>query len=107
MRKPFLPLLLAAALPVGGCAALPFVPMAAEIVRSEGQRGVIAEDFGAAATEACVARATRYGRATATRSEAQGASTMLVYGMIEDASRTRNFACSFNRSGSIASFKMN
>ena len=105
MRKSFLPLLAAAALPLSGC-VLPFLPAAAELVRSESQRGLIGEDFGAAASEACVARATRYGRSTVTRVDAQSSSTMLVYGTIEDGYRTRNFACNFGSNGSIASFRM-
>lgn len=106
MRKSFLPLLAAAALPLGGCAALPFLPAAAELVRSEGQRGVIGEDFGAAAAEACVARATRYGRATVTGAQAQTGGSMQVFGTIEDGFRTRNFVCIFRSTGSVASFRM-
>ncbi len=106
MRNSFLPLLAAAALLLGGCAALPFLPAAAEITRSLGQQGLIGEDFAAAASEACVARATRYGRSTVTRVEPQSSSTMLVYGTIEDGFRTRTFGCNFRSNGTIASFRM-
>jgi hypothetical protein len=107
MRKSFLPLLAAAALPLAGCAALPFLPAAAEVARSLGQQGMIGEDFAAAASEACVARATRYGRATVTRVEPQGASLMRVYGTIEGGYRTRNFVCDFRNNGTVARFDRN
>lgn len=107
MRKPLLPLLiLAAALPLGGCAALPFLPAAAELVRAETQRGVIGEDFGAAASEACTARGTRYGRTTVTSLQPQTGGSMQVFGTVERSDGTRNFVCIFRSSGSIASFKM-
>jgi len=106
MPKPLLPLLLACAVPLGGCAALPFLPAAAEIVRSESQRGVIGEDFAAAASEACTARGTRYGRATVTSTQPTTGGGMQVFGTIERSDGTRNFVCIFRSSGSIASFKI-
>ena len=103
MRKLLLPLLAAAALPLGGC-VLPFLPAAAELVRAESQRGVIGVDFGAAAAEACTARGTRYGRTTVTRAELQSNGTMRVYGTIEGGYGTSNFVCDFRTNGSIARF---
>ena len=106
MRKSSLPLFLVCLVPLGGCAYVPMLPAAVELVRELGPRGYAAEDFGAAASEACVARATRYGRATVTRVEPQSTTTMRVYGTIQDAYRTRNFVCDFRSSGIIASFNM-
>ena len=105
MRKLLLPLLAAAAVPLGGC-VLPFVPMAAELVRAEGQRGVIGEDFTAAASEACTARGTRYGRTTVTSTQPLSGGGMQVFGSVERADGTHSFVCIFRSTGSVASFKM-
>lgn len=106
MQHSLLPLFIAAALPLGGCAYVGLLPAAAEVARSIGQQGYAAEDFGAAANEACWARATRHGRATVTNVQPQSSSIMRVHGTIEDGYRIRNFVCSFRSNGSIASFKM-
>ena len=106
MRKSFLPLLLAVFLPAAGCAYLPLLPAAADLATTIGPRGYAAEDFGAAANEACLARATRHGRAIVTGIQAQSESTMRVTGTVEDGYRTHNFVCLFRSDGAVTSFKL-
>ncbi len=104
-----LPLLLALALPLAGCAALPFAPAMVDAARETAAQGkrYTPETFPAAAEEACRGRAARHGRVEITRSEPHGASSVRVYGTIDrfGGSPGRTFACIFRMDGNMTYFR--
>ena len=108
MRNP-LPLLLAPAFLLGGCAVVPFAPVIAEAVNETARGGgYTGTAFGPAAEEACRARAARHGRVEITTVEPQDAKTMRVYGTIDRfaGSPGRSFSCLFRSDGNIRYFKI-
>lgn len=106
MHKFILPIIIAASLPFGGCAFVPFAPVLVEAVNSANQAPYAAADFGTAAAEACRARATRHGRATVTRVEPLRSNLMRVTGTVETGQGFRNFTCSFSSGGRVTDFKL-
>lgn len=109
MRKPLLPVALAGAVSLGGCAYAGLAPALVEAVtETAGQRRYTAEEFGPAAAEACRGRAARHGRVEISRVEPNDSSSMRVYGTIEDpyGGPPRTFSCVFDRGGNIPSFRL-
>ncbi len=103
MRNFALPLLLAAALPLGGCAFVPFAPVLADAVNSARQpRTFEGQDLAAAGAEACRARAARFGRVNITGVQPVGTDVVQVSGTIDG---TRGFVCNFNRDGRITGYR--
>jgi hypothetical protein len=108
MRKFLLPLLVTAALPLGGCAYVGLAPLVAEAVGEASRGGLYAgEGFADAAAEGCRGRAARHGRVAITRVEPHSANIMRVYGTIEDpyGGPARSFTCLFRSDGNIPSFR--
>ena len=106
MRTPYLPIVLAAALPLGGCA------YGLGGIFDEGDRygyGMGGQDFEAMAVDASGAEASRYGRVQVTQARRASASTVRVYGTI-DANygyQRRSFGCTFREDGRIVDFEVN
>lgn len=103
-----LPLLLALALPLSGCAAA-FAPAVVEAARETAgeARRFTDEGFAPAAEEACRARAARHGRVEITKVEPHGRD-MRIYGTIDrfGGAQGRSFACVFRRDGNMPYFKL-
>ncbi len=103
MRNPILPLLIAAALPLGGCAVVPFAPVIADAVNSARQpRTFEGQDLASAGAEACRALAARKGRVVVTSVQPVGSDMVQVSGTIDG---TRPFVCNFNRNGRITGYR--
>ncbi len=105
-----LSLALLLALPLGGCAALPFAPAIVDAARETAaqRERFTPETFPAAAEEACRGRAARHGRVEITRAEPHNGHSMRVYGTIDrfGGSPGRTFACVFRRDGNMPYFKV-
>jgi hypothetical protein len=112
MKKTVFSLLLAATLPLGGCAAGGLAGLAGPSVVGSVLGNVLAPstgmggpDFQTAAVDACGAEAARYGRVTVTDIRSAGSSILHVIGTIDGNDyQRRNFACSFREDGGIADF---
>ena len=106
MRRRQFAALLALALPLGGCAYIGLAPAVAEAVNRSRNDGYVGTDFEAAATEACTARAVRYGPPTIGAVQRVGEKAVRVSGTVQDATRRRAFTCDFESSGRIAQFRI-
>lgn len=103
MRNPILPLLIAVAIPLGGCSLVPFAPVLADAVNSARQpRTYEGQDLASAGAEACRAHAARKGRVVVTSVQPAGADVVQVRGTIDG---TRPFICNFNRNGRITGYQ--
>ena len=106
MRRAILPLLLlAAALPLGGCAA----SLAASAVGAAGRAAdkpdaVPTEDPGPAARTACTAEAAKHGEVAIIDTEYRSAARLIVWGTVQGATQRRSFECRWD--GKIADFKL-
>ena len=108
MRKILMPLLVAGALPLGGCQYAGLAPALAQVIHeASGGPHYAGDEFVRAAAEGCRGRAARHGRVEVGRVEPQGSNMMRVTGMIEDpyGLRNRNFACLYRSDGRIADFE--
>lgn len=64
------------------------------------------DEFERAAADACGREASRYGRATISRVNREGANEVIVTGRIRtDDSRRDEFGCTFSRDGRIVDFR--
>ena len=106
MRIGPFPALLGCALALGGCAYIGLAPAVVEAVNSSRADGYVGTDFEAAATEACTARAARYGPPTISKVQRIGEKTVRVNGAVQEAMRTRAFACDFRSNGRISGFSI-
>ena len=106
MRRRYFPALLACALPLGGCAYAGLAPVLVDAVKNSGSGGYVGEDFEAAATEACTARAVRYGRPTINSVQRVSEEFVRVGGSVQEATRERAFTCDFQSNGRIAKFRI-
>ena len=109
MRNRLLPLALAGAMSLGGCAYAGFAPLVAQAVEQAARPSrYTAEDFGPAAAEACRGRAARHGRVEITKVEPNDSNSMRVYGTIEDpyGGKGRSFACVLRSDGNMPYFRL-
>lgn len=106
MRMLLLPLLAAAALPLGGCAASIAASAVGAAVRAADKPDPVpTEDPGPAARRACTAEAERRGTAvTIIDTEYRSASRLIVWGTLEEGGERRSFECRFT--GKVAGFKL-
>jgi hypothetical protein len=106
MRKPILPLLLLASLPLGGCAASIAASAVGAAVRAADKPDPVpTEDPGPAARQACTAEAQRYGvTVKIIDTEYKSASQLTVWGTVEDAKQRRSFECRYE--GKVTGFKL-
>jgi hypothetical protein len=105
MRRRHLLALLALVPPLGGCAYIGLAPAVVDAVGSR-DRGIVGEDFEAAAVEACSARASRYGRLTIGPVQRVSEAFVRVAGTVQQATRDRPFTCDFRSDGRIAKFRI-
>ena len=106
MRRPILPLLLlAAALPLGGCAASIAASAVGAAVRATDKPDPVpTEDPGPAARTACSAEAAKHGEVTIIDTEYRSASRLIVWGRVESGAQRRSFECRWDRK--IVDFKL-
>jgi len=104
MRGPILPLVLAGALALGGCAAsLAASAVGAAIQASQGQPQAIA-NLRDVAAEACRAHAAQYGEPRIIDVVVRGPDKAVVWGAVEAAAGRQSFECRY--SGKIAGFRL-
>jgi hypothetical protein len=100
-----LPLLAAAALPLGGCAAgLAAKAVGAAVRAADRPDAPPSEDPGPAARAACTAQAERHGTVRIIDTEYRSASQLIVWGTVEAAAKRQSFECRFE--GKVTSFKL-
>lgn len=101
MRKILLPLLVAGALPLGGCVA-----GLGDILGGGDRYGRGGPNFEAMAVDACGTEASRYGRAQVTQVTQASRSTMRVSGMVDTnyGYNRRSFTCTYREDGRITNF---
>ena len=105
MRRSFLPLLLIAALPLGGCAAsLAASAVGAAVQAADKPEKAPTEDPGPAARAACTAEAAKHGEVTVIDVEYRSASRLIVWGTVANGAQRRSFECRWN--GKIVEFKL-
>ena len=106
MRRPIQSLLLlAAALPLGGCAAsLAASAVGAAVRAADKPDAVPTEDPGPAARQACTAQAAQHGEVTVIDTEYRSAARLIVWGTVQKAAQRRSFECRWN--GKIVDFKL-
>ncbi|HEX8667698.1 MAG TPA: hypothetical protein VF727_04925 [Allosphingosinicella sp.] len=88
-------LLLAGALPLGGCAAslaASAVGLAVQAAQGTPQNNV---HLGGAAAEACRARAAQHGEAQIIDVEHRSASKIIVWGTVDDGKARQSFECGY------------
>lgn len=104
MRTPALPLLVAAALALGGCVAgiaSSAVGMAVRGARGEAQSN---QQLQPAAEKACTAHASQFGAVRIIDVQQSTTSKIIVWGTVDDAKARRSFECSFGTN--ITGFKL-
>jgi hypothetical protein len=105
MRRTALPLLVLAALPLGGCmASLAASAVGAAVQAADKPDPVPTEDPGPAARQACTAEAAKHGEPSIIDTEYRSASRLIVWGTVQAASGRRSFECRWN--GKIVDFKL-
>ena len=104
MRGPILPLVLAGAFALSGCAAsLAASAVGAAIQASQGQPRAIA-NLNEVAAEACRAHAARFGEVRIIDVVPRGPDKAVVWGAVETAAGRRSFECRY--AGKISGFKL-
>lgn len=104
MRGSMLPLVLAGAFALSGCAAsLAATAVGAAIQASQGPPRAIA-NLGEAAATACQAHAARYGEARIIDVVQRAPDRAVVWGAVEAADGRKSFECRYN--GKIDGFKL-
>ena len=105
MRRSVLPLLLVAALALGGCAAsLAASAVGAAVRAADKPDPVPTEDPGPAARQACTAEAAKHGEVTIIDTEYRSPSRLIVWGTAQDSARRRSFECRWD--GKIDDFNL-
>ena len=106
MRMLILPVLAAAALPLGGCAAsLAASAVGAAVRAADGPERVPTEDPGPAARRACTEEAARRGgNVRIIDTEYRSAARLIVWGTVESEGQRRSFECRYE--GKVADFKL-
>jgi hypothetical protein len=100
-----LTLLMAAALPLGGCAAGLAASAVGAAVRAADRPGPVpTEDPGPAARAACAAEGERHGAVKIIDTEYRSASKLVVWGTVERNGQRRSFECRYE--GKVAGFKL-
>ena len=106
MRTLLLPILAAASLAVGGCAASIAAGVAGAAIRSAGggKSAAAAQDPAPAALEACKARASQHGEVSIIDVERRSPGKIVVWGTAGEGQQRQSFECRFE--GKIAAFKL-
>lgn len=104
MRRPIL-LLVAAALPLGGCAAsLAASAVGAAVRAADKPDPVPTSDPGPAAREACSAEAAKHGEVAIIDTEYRSASRLIVWGTVQGPAQRRSFECRWD--GKVVDLKL-
>lgn len=122
MRKLIAPVILGSALALGACATNPYGtgygaygnpygayggvggPLEAILGSIAGSQGYSGSSFQQAAINACAGVASRYGQVAIRDIDQTSRSTLRVYGIVGNAYRNDDFACSFRSDGRITDF---
>jgi hypothetical protein len=105
MRLLALPLLMVAALPLGGCVAgMAAGAVGAAVRAADGPERVPTEDPGPAARAACSAEAGKHGTVRIIDTEYRSAAKLTVWGTVEGPGGRRSFECRYE--GKVAGFKL-
>jgi len=104
MRASLLPILLAAAVALGGCAAsLAAGALGAAIQAGQGEEKAI-PNLGQAAADACRAHAARFGEVRIIDVNPRGPGRAVVWGTVGSGDARRSFECRY--AGKVAGFRL-